>query len=188
MKIGFLWSLINVAGNTMKQHIVMETPRQSIRDHKLLIEQAFSTGVDPYYKERTMIRFSMENPPIRQEGDITTVPMVSVFNACSGDFPKFHLYSRSHYLQFSQSVYASVIGYAEFCEMEDKLAHIVGNYIGDRNHNWLILMDDPLLMMNVRGYSAMKDVVDRTTWITTEKKGYEDMIIMDFENKLEKFI
>lgn len=171
----------------MKQHIVMESP-PSIRDHKFLIEQALSTGVDPYYQERKIIRFTIENSSFRQEEGMTTVPMVSVYKACSGDFPKFHLFTRSHYLQFSHSVYASVIGYAEFCEMEDKLAHIVSNYIEDKRNNWLILMDDPFLMRNVRGYSGMNDMVGRTTWVTLKKEGFEDMLLIDFEKNHDKFV
>ena len=141
MRTGFLWSLLNLAGGSIQQHIVLQTP-PTVQDHRLLLEQSLSHGVDPHYEKRKLIRFSND---FQQEPGITTVPLRTVYEARGDGFPQFHIFTRSHFLQFSRSLYASVMEYAEFCKMEDKLAHIMNSYLEDKRNNWLIMMDDPFL-------------------------------------------
>jgi hypothetical protein len=71
--------------------------------------------------------------------------------------------------------------YAEFCKMEDKLAHVINNYLEDTHNHWLIFMDDPFLMANIRDYGSKNSIVRQTTWITTEKASFNDMLLVDLE-------
>lgn len=175
MRTGFLWSLLNLAGGSIQQHIVLQTP-PTVQDHRLLLEQSLSHGVDPHYEKRKLIRFSND---FHQEQGITTVPLRTVYDARDNNFPRYHMYSTSHFTQFSHSMYASVMEYAEFCKMEDKLAHILHEYLGDTKNHWLILMDDPFLMASIRGYGPSH--TGRTAWITTEKTTFHDMLLVDLQ-------
>lgn len=166
MRAFFLWSILNLIGGGFQDHIVLQTPPM-VQDHNLLVRQAFP------HDTRKLIHFSND---FRQEEGITTVPLRAVYHAREEHFPQFHPYSRSHFLQFTNSIYASVMEYEEFCKMEDKLAHIVGEYLGDRKNHWLVMMDDPFLMGSIRGYLP---TVDRSVWITTEKTSFNDMLLTD---------
>jgi len=177
MRAGFLWSLLNLAGVGIKQHVVIQTP-PSITDHRLLLEQTLSHGADPYFENRKLIRFSNE---FDQEKGITTVPLLNIYKSRDDRFPKYHIFSRSHFLCFTHSIYASVMEYAEFCKMEDKLAHVINNYLEDTHNHWLIFMDDPFLMANIRDYGSKNSIVRQTTWITTEKASFNDMLLVDLE-------
>lgn len=177
MRAAFLWSLLNLAGGSIKQHIVIQTP-PNVENHRPFLEETFSHGMDPEYETRKLIRFSND---FQQEPGITTVPLRTVYEARGDGFPQFHIFTRSHFLQFSRSLYASVMEYAEFCKMEDKLAHIMNSYLEDRRHHWLIMMDDPFLMGSVREYGSKTSMVDQSVWITTEKTSFSDMLLMDLE-------
>jgi hypothetical protein len=177
MRTGFLWSLLNLAGGSIKQHIVVQTP-PTVRDYRSLLEQTLSHGVDPYYEDRKLIRFSND---FHQEQGMTTVPLRTVFDAREKDFPQYHLFSRSHFLQFSHSLYASVMEYAEFCKMEDKMSHIMSHYLEDQRNHWLIMMDDPFLMASVRDYDSRSSIMDQSVWITTEKTHFNDMLLVDLQ-------
>jgi len=179
MRTGFLWSLLNLAGGSIKQHIVIQTP-PTVQNQRLLLEQTLSHGVDPYYDTRKLIRFSND---FHQEPGITTVPLRTVYDAREDRFPQYHTFSRSHFLQFTRSLYASVMEYAEFCKMEDKLAHIVNLYLEDRRNHWLIMMDDPFLMGSIRGYGSKSSIVDQSVWITTEKTQFNDMLLVDLQEE-----
>lgn len=176
MRIAFLWSLV-YCSNIIKQHVVIQLP---VLNYGSLIKQTLSHGIDPYYKDRKLIRFTNEIPYFKEMKDETIVPM-SVLYRKHGVFPQFHMFSRSHYLQFSHSLYASVMNYADFCAMEDKLAHIVLQYLEDTNGNWLIGIEDPFLMSSLRSYGGKKPILDQTTWITMKKTTYHDMIVMDMD-------
>jgi len=177
MRIGFLWSLLNLSGVGIKQHIVIQTP-PTIQDNRLFLEQVFSGGADPCYENRKLIRFSND---FDQEKGMTTVPLRTVYDARDDIFPQHHIFSRSHFLRFTHSIYASVMEYAEFCKMEDKLAHIVANYLADKKNNWLIMMDDPFLMGSIRGYGSRSSMVDQSTWVTLGKTEFNDVLLMDLE-------
>lgn len=177
MRIGFLWSLLNLSGSSIKQHIIIQTP-PTIQNHRLLLDQVLSHGVDPYYETRKLIKFSND---FNQENGVTTVPLRSVYDARENVFPKYHMFSRSHFLRFTHSIYASVMEYAEFCKMEDKFAHIMTHYLEDKKNNWLIMVDDPFLMGSTREYGSKSSVVDRSTWITTEKTEFNDMLLIDLK-------
>lgn len=180
MRTAFLWSLLNLGGANIKQHIVIQTP-PTTTNYVSILEQTLSHGADPYYEDRKLIRFSNDNDVLlKQEEQITTIPLLSIYNARSG-VPPPHIFTKSHFLLFCHSVYATVMGYNEFCKMENKLAYIVNSYLGDEKNNWLIFMDDPLLINNIRNYGTKKPIVDQTTWITTEKSVFHDMILMDLE-------
>lgn len=178
--VAFLWSLLNLAGGSIKQHIVIQYP-PSIENHRVLLEQTFSNGIDPSYENRKLIRFSNQIPYLEQDEGMTIVPMSSVFRSRNDMFPRFHMFSQSHFTQFSQSIYQSAMDYADFCKMEDKLAHIVNNYLDDEKNNWLIFMDDPFLMGSIRGYGLKSSIVDRTSWVTLGKTEYSDMILTDIQ-------
>jgi hypothetical protein len=175
MRTGFLWSLLNLAGGGIKQHIVIQTP-PTVQNHRAFLDEIFLQGADPDYQTRKLIRFSND---FHQEPGMTTVPLRSIYEAREDCFPQFHRLTRSHFLQFSRSMYASVMGYAEFCGMEDKLAHIMGSYLEDRRNHWLIMMDDPFLMGSVRGYGSKTSMVDNSVWITMETTSFNDMLLMD---------
>ena len=177
MRTGFIWSLLNLAGGSIKQHIVIQTP-PTVQNLRPFLDEIFSHGIDPEYETRKLIRFSND---FHQEPGITTVPLRTVYDARGDSFPQFHLFTRSHFLQFSHSLYASVMEYTEFCKMEDKLAHIINTYLEDRRNHWLIMMDDPFLMGSVREYGSRSCIVDQSVWITTEKKSFNDMLLMDLE-------
>lgn len=177
----FLWSILNIAGGGIKQHIVVQTPPAYADNPRLVLEQAFASGADPHYEHRKLIRFSNEAPYLKRDDSITFVPMSTVFGARDEAFPSFHSYSRSHFVRFSQSIYQSVMDYADFCKMEDKLAHIVNNYLDDEKNNWMVLMDDPFLMGSVRGYGTKSSVVGRTTWATTEKTEFTDILLAEIQ-------
>lgn len=179
MRTGFLWSLLNLAGGSIKQHIVIQTP-PTVQNHRPFLEQTLSHGVDPYYETRKLIRFSND---FQQETGITTVPLRTVYDARNDRFPQFHLFTRSHFLQFSHSLYASVMEYAEFCKMEDKLAHVINSYLDDRRNHWLIMMDDPFLMGSVRDYGSKSSIVDHSVWITTEKTPFNDIMLIDLQEQ-----
>lgn len=176
MRYSFLWSLWNLSGAIIKQHIVLQTPPQLTKYHSF-IDQSFPH--DPHYQERKLIRFTNEMPSIKVEKGATIVPLGSVYQNREKNFPSHHLFARSHYLQFSNSLYASLMDYAEFCKMEDKLAHIVNHYLEDKKNNWLIMMDDTFLMGSIRGYGTRASIVKQTTWITLEKTGWNDMLLVD---------
>ena len=175
MRTGFLWSVLNLAGGSIKQHIVIQIP-PIIQNHRAFLDETFSYGADPDYETRKLIRFSND---FHQEPGMTTVSLRTVYEAREDDFPQFHMLPRSHFLQFSRSMYASVMEYPEFCKMEDKLAHIMNSYLEDRRNHWLIMMDDPFLMGSVRGYGSKTSIVDNSVWITTEKTCFNDMLLMD---------
>lgn len=173
---GFLWALWNIHGAIIRQHIVMQTPSTIARPVSI-VEQALKT--DPYYHERKLIRFTNDMSSIIKPQDGMVVPLSSVYHSRGHDFPRYHLYTKSHYLQFANSLYASVMEYMEFCKMEDKMAHILQNYLEDKKNHWLIMMDDPFLMGSVRGYGTKSAIIDQTTWITMENKKWNNMLIVD---------
>ena len=78
-------------------------------------------------------------------------------------------------------MYASLMDYMDFCAMEDKLAHIILQYLADEKNHWLIGLDDPFLMGSLRQYGGKKQILEQTTWITTEKKYFSDMIMIDMD-------
>lgn len=180
MRSAFLWSLFNLASTNIKQHIVIQPP-PIIHNHRFLIEDILNHNIDPYYENRKIICFSNDIPYLEQKEKTTNVPLRSIYDVRGDHFPQYHLFTRSHYLQFSRSIYASVMEYVDYCQMEDKLAHIVNEYLDDEKNNWLILMDDPFLMENIRNYGTKKSIVDHTTWITTEKTSFNDMLILDIQ-------
>ena len=177
MHTGFLWSLLNLAGGSIKQHIVIQSP-PSVQNHRVFLEQTLSHGIDPFYEDRKLIRFSND---FHQEQGMTTIPLRTIYDARTDNFPQYHVFTRSHFLQFSHSLYASVMAYADFCCMEDKLAHIMSSYLEDKRNHWLIMMDDPFLMGSVRNYGSKSSVVDQSVWITTENTGFNDLLLIDLE-------
>lgn len=192
--LGFLWSLLDVTNmGGVKQHIVMQTPPSitptSIFNDRSLFDQALSNGIDPHYHDRKIVYFSNDISLSMQETtddlkSTTIVPMRSIFRATRNQFfPTYHQFSRSHYLLFTHSPYASVMDYIDFCKMEDKFAHIVNEYLDDQKTHWLILIDDPILMSNIREYGLQHTLVDQTTWITHYKNVVADMILMDLQQQ-----
>lgn len=178
MKTAFLWSLVHCATTMIKQHVVIQTPPMGYHS---LLEQTFlhRSNSQPINTDWKLIRFSNDIPPesFPQE---TIVPMSRVFRE-RGSFPKFHLFSRSHYLQFSHSVYVSLMEYHDYCAMEDKLAHILFQYLGDEKNHWMIAINDPFLMGSLRQYGGKESVVGKTTWVTLEPTAFSDMIIVDMD-------
>lgn len=176
---GFLWSLFHVSHHYQHQHhnphIVLQTPSFS----EGMIKEALPNIITSH----KMIRFTNDISYIKTDLDIVNVPLASVFRARSKWFPQFHMFQQpSHYWQFSNSQYANIMEYSDFCEMEDKLAHIVSNYLEDVRIHWLIVMDDPLLAQNIRGYCTKSSVVGHTSWITTtDATGFHDMVILDLD-------
>lgn len=177
---GFLWSLLNLSGVLVKQHVMIQTPPMST-PYATVLEQTLSHGIDPFFHERKVVLFSNELPYFKTHDDTTCVPMSAVFHARDRFFPRYHMFSRSHYLQFSQGMYSSIMNYAEYCAMEDKLAHIVCNYLEDRHNHWLIMMDDPFLMGSLRNYGSQDAIVKRTTWITTKDNGSNDLLLVNLK-------
>lgn len=175
MKSAFLWSLVHCATTMVKQHVVLQSP---LMGYHSLLQQTLtflhSSNSNPDWK---LIRFSNDIPPdsFPQE---TIVPMSRVFRERRDSHL---LFSRSHYLQFSRSVYASLMEYTDYCAMEDKLAHIVFQYLHDQKNHWIITMDDPFLMGSLRQYGDKETVVEQTTWITLEPTTFSDMIIVDMD-------
>lgn len=178
MRTGFLWSLWNIANENIKEHIVLQTP-PTIQNHRLFVEQILSHGIDPYYETRKFIRFS--NDFGQEDSMTTTVSLRTVFNAREPQVPPFHIFTRSHFLQFSYSIYASIMTYLDYCQMEDKLSHIVNQYLDDEKNKWLIMMDDPILIANIRNYGRKRSILDHTTWITTEKTYFNNMLLVDIQ-------
>jgi len=174
--LSFVWSLLNITGHLVKQHIVVNTPPQ-IADRLNLLTQTLSGGADPFFSERKLIRFSNENFNIKQEKSITTIPLAYIFQS-RGVFPQFHSFSRSHYARFTQSYYADLMTYPDFCAMEDKLADVVFQYLDDKKSHWTILLDDPFFLEcdSLRSYGSKQSVLTDTTWITTYKTSCNDMI------------
>lgn len=152
---GLLWSLWSWGGHDVHQHVVAQAPRGA------LLPPLLTSG-------RRTIRF-------------TDAALASVFRA-RGAFPQFHPCSRSHYYFFSNSAYADVMEYADYCATEDKLAHIVENYLQDQKNNWLIVLDDPLLVDGIRGYLAPSYAVDRTTWVSTTPTPYSGFVMVDTDS------
>lgn len=184
MRTGFLWTLWNMSGAMIKHHIVVQTPPTIARPVSI-VEQAL--GTDPYHYDRKLIRFTNDMSSVMNK-DMTIVPLSSVYRSRERYFPSHHLYTRSHYLQFENSLYASVMEYREFCKMEDKLSHIINNYLEDKKNHWLIMMDDPFLMGSIRGYGTKSAIVDQTTWITMENKKWNDMLILDMEKSNDLYL
>lgn len=176
MRLTFLWSIFHYTN--MKQHIVLQAPSVN---YDSIIQQTLSNGIDPYYKDRKLIRFCNDAMPSFKLKEETVVPLSNVYQERNG-FPSFHMFSRSHYLQFSHSVYASIMSYADFCAMEDKLAHIIFQYLEDNKNQWLICMEDPFLVGSIREYGMKSSVIEKTLWITMKKTTYNDMIVMDMDN------
>ncbi len=177
MRTVFLWSLLNLTGGSIKQHIVIQTP-PTVQNHRPFLDETFSHGIDPNYETRKLIRFSND---FHQEPGIITVSLRTIYDARGDLFPLFHVFTRSHFLQFSRSLFASVMEYTEFCKMEDKLAHVINSYLDDRRNHWLIMMDDPFLMGSVREYGSKSSIVDHSVWITTEKTVFNDMLSIDLQ-------
>jgi hypothetical protein len=167
-----LW---NITHTILRPHIVLQTPPQ------LTTYQSWVGQVLPPDPGRKLIRFTNTLSSFRVQDGATLVPMGEVYRSRSAGFPTYHGYTRSHYLQFEDSVYASLMEYAEFCKMEDKLAHMVHQYLEDRRNHWLVMVDDLFLMQSLRGYGTKASVVDQTTWITLEKTGWEDMLLVDMD-------
>lgn len=173
----FLWSLWNVHNpSVIHQHVVIQTPPSFTTTSDLLqvVEQVPHLQ-QPY---RKMICFSNEATSTIQTDEMTVVPLIRVFRSREHQFLPHHDYLRSNYLLFSNSMYPSVMGYADFCCMQDKLADIVLQYVEDEKNPWMIWMDDPLLMATVRSYGTKKAVVDRTSWITMQKESFHDHILI----------
>jgi hypothetical protein len=71
--------------------------------------------------------------------------------------------------------------YPNYCAMEDKLAHIVFQYLHDQKNHWIIALEDPFLMGSLRQYGGKNAVVEQTTWITLEPTVFSDMMIVDMD-------
>lgn len=176
-RLFFLWSLLNVHNPSMfHQHVVIQTPPSLTTTNDLLeVVEQVPLLQQPY---RKMICFSNDATTTIQTDEMTVIPMIRIFRARQRQFSLSHHYPRSNYLLFSKSQYASVMGYADYCCMQDKLAGIVLQYLGDEKNEWMIWMDDPLLMGSVRAYGTKKVVVDRTSWITMQKESFHDHILI----------
>ena len=173
----FLWSLFHVHNPPIvRQHVVIQTPPSTSTENLFPIVEQIPLLQQPY---RKMICFSNDAmaSTIKTE-DMTIVPMLRVFRSRQQQFSPNHYYPRSNYLLFSNSMYASVMGYADFCCMQDKVAEIVLPYLEDEKNSWMVWMDDPLLMGTVRAYGKKQVVVDRTTWITMQKEYFSDHILI----------
>lgn len=159
----FLWSLWACANDPhVRQHVVVVQPPPSGVLPPLLTDG------------RKAVHFTMTD---HDDGGATTnVPLASVFHARDRTIA-FHR-PRSHYFFFSGSAHAEVMSYADYCAMEDKLAHIVENYLYDQKNHWLLLVDDPLLANSIRGCCA----VDRSTWVSTRTTPYSDFVLVDIDS------
>lgn len=182
---GFLWSLFNVSSQQLVhyKHVVLQTPT-------FQMEMVHQTLPNVFPKDK-MIRFTNDMSSIKTDKDMVNVPLISVFRARDRWFPQFHMFLQpSHYLQFSKSQYANAMEYSDFCEMEDKLAHIVSMYLEDVRNRWLIVMEDPLLTQNIRSYCTKSSIMDHTIWITTtpDMFGFHDMVILDLDNSVHPHI
>lgn len=173
--LSFLWSLLHVHNpSIIGQHVVIQTPPST--ENLFPIVEQLPLLQQPY---RKMICFSNDaiSPTIKTE-EMTIVPMLRVFKTRQRQFSPHHHYPRSNYLLFSRSMYASIMGYADFCCMQDKLSEIVLQYLSDEKNAWMIWMDDPFLMGSVRAYGKKQVVVDRTTWITFKKEPFSDHLLI----------
>ena len=192
MRCFFLWSLFSFCGDHVKQHIVIQKPPTVITNHDLssFVHHTLSNGIDPFYKDRKLICFSDGMPLLKQEtkNECTVVPLLSVFQARKDRMPVYPIYPRSHYLQFYRSSFASLMDYTDFCSMEEKLSQIINSYLEDDKKHWLIFMDHPLLMQNIRAYGTKQAVCDRTTWVTIQRTTYTDMVATDLEKTNHPFI
>lgn len=181
MRYSFLWSLWNMSGAIMKQHIVVQTP-PILPQPLSIVEQALP--MDPHFHDRRLIRFTNDKSSmIKVQRGMTIVPISSIYYSRENYFPAYHSFSRGHYMQFCDSFYASIMEYMEFCKMEDKLSHIINQYLEDKKNHWLIMMDDPFLMGSVRGYGTRSAIVGQTTWITMADRKWNDMLLVDMDTE-----
>lgn len=152
-------ALVDIHHIMMNRHIIMLS-RPNLNLDSLLTEQ-----LDPFLSQRKVIKFSSSTPILHIENNLLTIPLWNIFQARQS-FPKFHLYSRSHYIKFENSKYNRVMDYADFCSFEDKLAHIVTQYVEDKKNNWLLLLEDDIFTDNdsIQSYANLRK---DTTWITT---------------------
>lgn len=172
----FLWSLFNVhSPSIVRQHVVIQTPLSISKENLFSLVEQVPLLQQPY---RKMICFTNDMSLTIKTDEMTVVPMLRVFRSRQQQFLPHHDYPRSNYLLFSQSQYASVMGYTDFCCMQDKLADIVLPYLSDEMNTWMVWMDDPLLMQTVRDYGTKETIVDRTTWITMQKEYFSDHILI----------
>jgi hypothetical protein len=169
MRIGFLWSLWACCPQTtVRQHVVVQAP-PVIPSVSGALQQAFPNH------DRKVIHFTSG---LGRESGTVSVPLSSVYRARDDTFPQHHAYTYAHYFIFTRSPYASVMEYGDFCAMEDKLAHIVENYLQDEKNGWFVLMDDPFLATTIRGY-LMPSSIRRATWVSTIKSPYSDFVMVD---------
>lgn len=185
MFVPTLWSLFAVPGKeaVIQRHVVISPPSStSALSDRQLLHDLFADGVDPHYKDRNIIRFTADinylSVDTTETPNIFTIPLRTIFYSRNKRFPQYHGYSRSHFVRFMNSPYSNIMEYSDFCQLEDKLAHIFSSYVEDEKRYWLVWLDDPFFMDtdSLRSYGRPpRDI----TWVSASlQNGNPDFICM----------
>lgn len=142
---------------------------------KTLPENRPVVTFDPYVCMERTVTFSMD---VSKNSGSPFAPRILIPDLLPAATPRHHrTHSFFHWKRFDDSMASDGgIEYDDFCAMEERMAHILYSYTGDRVHPWCIIVPPEFLFSDsLRSYGTA-DEVGRIVWVTPSK----DVGVPDF--------
>ena len=132
---------------------------------KTLPENRPVVTFDPYVCMERTVTFSMD---VSRKPGSPFAPTILIPDLLPIPPPGHHRsHSLFHWKRFDDSMASDGgIDYDDFCAMEERMAHILYSYTGDRVHPWCIIVPPEFLFSDsLRSYGTAEEV-GRIVWVT----------------------